>query len=268
MGLGYHDKGWPSFEYRLAMMIKVSNDSFHSDWPQVLDLGKKNLFDAQWKNLTRAAPAEPLAFFEGHEYGEKRYTYATDRDQIVAPKCAPSPSLSASCALPERVATPLCCVCRFRETTFELFGGVTELNFSKLKWGDTEAAQLAVVLPLCAKLTTLSMLGNQVGDKGAAALAGAIKSNSALTELYLNGNSIGDAGAAAIADALRVNGVLRRLYLYQNSIRDTGAAVLVEALRSNGALTKLDLMYNEIKEDCKSALREAVQGRSGFNLSL
>ena len=96
VGLGYHDKGWPSFEYRLAMMIKVSNDSFHSDWPQVLDLGKKNLFDVQWKNLTRAAPAEPLAFFEGHQYGEKRYTNGADRDKIVAPKCAPWPHPSAS----------------------------------------------------------------------------------------------------------------------------------------------------------------------------
>ena len=86
VGLGYHDKGWPSFEYRLAMMIKVSNDSAASDWPQVLDLGKQG--DAQWQNLARAAPAEPLAFFGGHEYGEKKYTNGADRDKIVAPKCA------------------------------------------------------------------------------------------------------------------------------------------------------------------------------------
>ena len=103
-GLGYHDKGWPSFEYRLAMMIKVSNDSDLSDWPQVLDLGKQG--DAQWKNLARAAPAEPLAFFGGHEYGEKKYTNGADRDKIVAPKCAPSPiPNSTSCALRERRAT-------------------------------------------------------------------------------------------------------------------------------------------------------------------
>ena len=38
-----------------------------------------------------AAPAEPLAFFRGHEYGEKKYTNGADRDKIVAPKCAPSP---------------------------------------------------------------------------------------------------------------------------------------------------------------------------------
>ena len=71
------------------MMIKVSNDFPLKDWPQVLDLGKQG--DAQWKNLARAAPAEPLAFFRGHEYGEKKYTNGADRDKIVAPKCAPSP---------------------------------------------------------------------------------------------------------------------------------------------------------------------------------
>ena len=92
VGLGYHEKGWPSFEYRLAMMIKVSNDSGLSDWPQVVDLGKEG--DAQWKGLARQAPAEPLAFFGGHEYGEKKYTNGADRDAIVAPKCAPRLSFS------------------------------------------------------------------------------------------------------------------------------------------------------------------------------
>ena len=79
----------------------------------------------------------------------------------------------------------MCCVCRFRETTFELLGGVTELNFNMLKWGDDEVVQLAVVLPLCAKLTELKLLGNQVGARGAAALAGAIKGNGALKVLWL-----------------------------------------------------------------------------------
>ena len=228
VGLGYHDKGWPSFEYRLAMMIKVSNDSGMSDWPQVLDLGKQG--DAQWQNLARAAPAEPLAFFGGHEYGEKKYTNGADRDKIVAPKCsrpAPPPT-AASCALRERRAPlfPLCCVCRFRETTFELLGGVTELNFNKLKWGDDEAVQLAVVLPLCAKLTELKLVGNQVGDRGAAALAGAIKGNGALKDLDLNSNQIGAAGAAALADALRVNGAMKALSLAGNQIGEDSKSKL------------------------------------------
>ena len=89
--LGYHEKGWPTFEYALAMMIKVANTSVSADWPQVLDLGKTG--DAQFQ-LTRPAPAEPLAFFGGHGYGKKRYTNGADRDAIVAPKCAASPPIA------------------------------------------------------------------------------------------------------------------------------------------------------------------------------
>ena len=100
------------------------------------------------------------------------------------------------------------CVCRFRETTFELLGGVKELNFNFINLGDDGAVQLAVVLPLCAKLTKLELMSTQLGDKGAAALAGAIKGNGVVKTLFLANNHIGDAGAAAIADALRVNGAL------------------------------------------------------------
>ena len=115
--------------------------------------------------------------------------------------------------LREGRATLRCPVCRFRETTFELLGGVTELNFNQLNLGDDEAVQLAVVLPLCAKLTKLKLMNTKLGDKGAAALAGAIKGNGVVKTLFLANNQIGAAGAAAFADALRVNGVLEQLYL-------------------------------------------------------
>ena len=59
--------------------------------------------------------------------------------------------------LRKRRATLRCPVCRFRETTFELLGGVTELDFNLLNLGDDEVVQLAVVLPLCAKLTELDL---------------------------------------------------------------------------------------------------------------
>ena len=110
VGLGYHEKGWPTFEYALAMMIKVANTSRLADWPQVLDLGKTG--DAQFK-LTRPAPAEPLAFFGGHVYGEKRYTNGADRDAIVAPKCVTSlPGRSACMAWADSVLWPLLQVSR------------------------------------------------------------------------------------------------------------------------------------------------------------
>ena len=144
-GLTYWDKGWTSFEFALAMLIKPANTSTLKDWPQVVDLGKEG--DAQTA-FARSALSEPLAFFGGHEYGDKTYTNGADRDAIVAPK--------------------------FRETMFEVMGGVGELNFGKLKWGDAEIKALAVVLPLCGRLTKLMVHENAFGDASMVELAGAM----------------------------------------------------------------------------------------------
>ena len=37
-GLGYKDKGWTTFEFALAMMIKPANTSWGKDWVQVVVL--------------------------------------------------------------------------------------------------------------------------------------------------------------------------------------------------------------------------------------
>ena len=166
--------------------------------------------------------------------------------------------------LRERRATLRCPVCRFRETTFELLGGVKELNFNKLNLGDDEAVQLAVVLPLCAKLTKLKLMSTQVGDKGAAALAGAIKGNGVVKKLLLDNNHIGDPGAAAFSDALRINGVLETLLLNENKIGDAGGAALADALRVNGALQTLELYSNQIGDAGAAAVADALRVNSAL----
>ena len=92
--------------------------------------------------------------------------------------------------------------CRFKDTIFEILGGVKELIFNYLGWGDDDAVQLAVVLLLCANLTKLTLVGNTIGGRGMAALALAIAVSRSLTELRLQGNAIGDVGAEALAGAL------------------------------------------------------------------
>ena len=57
---------------------------------------------------------------------------------------------------------------------FEVMGGVRELNFGKLGWGDAEIKALAVVLPLCRQLTKLKVHVNSCGDAGMVAMAGAM----------------------------------------------------------------------------------------------
>ena len=91
------------------MMIKVSNTSGFSSWPQVLDLGKAG---EEQVTSRRAAPSEPLAFCEGHECGERVYTNGADRDLIVAPK--------------------------FCTTVFELLGGSCKLDYARLNWNDDD----------------------------------------------------------------------------------------------------------------------------------
>ena len=147
---------WTSFEFALAMMIKVANSSVFKDWALVHDLGKEG--DAQ-TDFERPPLSEPLAFFGGHAYGAKTYTNGADRDQIVAPK--------------------------FRDTTFELLGGVKKLNFNNLKWGDAGMQALAVVLPLCAQLTMLKLGGNAFGDAGLSAIAEACVEGGALANVIV-----------------------------------------------------------------------------------
>ena len=136
------------------MMIKVANSADFKDWELVVDLGKEG--DAQF-DFERPPLSEPLAFFGGHEYGDKTYTNGADRDAIVAPK--------------------------FRDTTFELLGGVKRLDYDSLKWGDAHVQALAVVLPLCAQLTRLDLGENAFGDAGLSAIAEACVEGGALAKL-------------------------------------------------------------------------------------
>ena len=206
--LTYWDKGWTSFEYCLSMLIKPANTSAAKDWPQVVDLGKEKGeydFNDPQTRFDRPPLTEPLAFFGGHAYGDKTYTNGADRDEIVAPK--------------------------FRETMFEVMGGVRELNFNLLKWGDEEIKALAVVLPLCGQLTELDLNGNAIGPEGARAIGEWLRDNRSLKVLRLNGNKIGLEGAKALAAALRVNDSLTQLYVYANGLDAESEVLLRDAVK-------------------------------------
>ena len=206
-GLGYRDKGWTSFEFALAMLIKPANSSNLKDWAQVVDLGKEGAAQTAFE---RPALSEPLAFFGGHAYGDKTYTNGADRDAIVAPK--------------------------FRETMFEVMGGVDTLNFGRLQWGDAEAKALAVVLPLCGKLTKLQLHANSFGDAGMVALAGAMGALAQLTRLNLNSNNIGDPGVQSLAEVCAGGALahLRDLYLGRNSISNKTKDIMKTAMSKSG----------------------------------
>ena len=231
-GLTYWDKGWTSFEFALAMLIKPANTSTLKDWPQVVDLGKEG--DAQTA-FARPALSEPLAFFGGHEYGDKTYTNGADRDAIVAPK--------------------------FRETMFEVMGGVGELNFGKLKWGNAEIKALAVVLPLCGRLTKLQVHGNAFGDASMVELAGAMGALDNLAVLHLLRNQITDDGFATLMPFLKKGGKLSNLTEFSigSGITDKGMTEFADILSMGAlpALEQLELTSNQIGDDGLSELASA-----------
>jgi hypothetical protein len=164
-GLSYWDKGWTSFEFALSHLIKPANSSYFKDWPQVcpapsvhvcmrtkswtsgqrtrtgvcthtetcvhthahaqvVDLGAAD--ERASIDSVRPSLCEPLAFFGGHEYGAKTYTNGADRDDIVAPK--------------------------FRQTTFEVFGGVKVLSLGALQW-DVQVCPCSIVVALVSWLS-------------------------------------------------------------------------------------------------------------------
>jgi hypothetical protein len=242
-GKTYWDKGWTSFEFALAMLIKPANSSQIKDWPQVVDLGKEG--NAQTA-FARPALSEPLAFFSGHAYGDKTYTNGADRDAIVAPK--------------------------FQETMFQVMGGVHTLNFGKLNWEDVEIEALAIVLPLCGQLRELKVHGNSFGDTGMIALVGAIGAIEPLKELWLGGNRrIGDAGVEALASACAGGAMakLEKLLLDDNQIGDAGVSALVKACDTPGAMAQLKELFlfgNKITDKGCSELARACEGGAMANL--
>ena len=185
----------------------------------MVDLGKKYgkigfLGNNPQTKFDRPPLTEPLAFFGGHANGDKTYTNGADRDEIVAPK--------------------------FRETMFEVMGGVRELNFNHLNWGDKGIKALLVVLPLCGQLTELQLMYNEIGPEGARAIGEWLRDNRSLKVLQLSGNKVGAEGAKALADALRVNDTLTRLYVMSNGLDDESKALLRDAVKDKSGF-KLDV---------------------------
>ena len=213
-GLTYADKGWTSFEYLLANLVKIANTSAQKDWPMLLDLG----YDDPVMGAARPPPAEPLAFCAGHAFGAKVYTNGADRDAIVAPK--------------------------FQKTIEEVLGSVEELNYNVLGWGDEQVVQLAAVLPLCTRLQKLELVRNAIGDVGAKTLAKAAASGALAqcTLLNLAGNQIGDVGLTALASACAsgAQAQCQGLGLAGNQIGDAGITAFADACAS-GALAHLQV---------------------------
>ena len=157
-------RGWCFCESSVSNLIK--------SFILVLDLGK---FDEEsmkhWdavRNACRANRAPPLTPSEFRpELATKSFTSKNADEEMV-----------------NRL---------FEDEFNKRMGGVTQLNYSSLKWTDKAAVAVSKVIAtgVLKKLEKLRLMNNQIGDAGVMALAEAAGKGTLpqLKELWLNGNN-------------------------------------------------------------------------------
>jgi len=131
------------------------------------------------------------------------------------------------------------------------------LNHNRI--GAEGAGELVRALEANSRLTTLSLMGNDIRGGGALALGLMLMMmNSALTTLDLAVNNIGDEGAKDLGLALFTNSTLTTLNLYCNNIRAGGAVWLGRPLARNSTMTTLNLRQNNIGAEGARELGRAL----------
>ena len=136
--------------------------------------------------------------------------------------------------------------------------GLTALDLSEDRVGNTGAEVLAPALRHLSQLAFLCLDSNDISAAGATALAPALSRLFALTELNLSGNRLGADGAEALAPALGRLSQLAALSLARCRLGAAGAAALVAPLALLTALTVLRLDYNGIGADGAVSLAPAL----------
>lgn len=166
----YEERGWTTFEKAVSTLLKPPES--------VLDVGQ--LADG-WKNwgqvlrecrARRSPPALPDIFTM--DLLHKTFSHEKDQEWLAL---------------------------KYRQTFNHVLRSIDQLWFGCLDWGDTEAIELATILPLCIRLEELELQGNDISDAGAAALAYVIPRCKALTRLGIAENVIGGAALLTMGDA-------------------------------------------------------------------
>ena len=221
----YALRGWPFFESAASHYIKH---------PQLcLDLGTASAVKALAKFEGRLRTPEELAPMGTYLVQFHPGTLGELQDAVRPPPLVPS-------AFATRVAPLKLTNGKDKDVLVDLqakvattvLGGVEDLQYVQMPWGETEAPLLAQALALCAQLRTLSLEDTKLGDAGVATVVRELAS-SQLTSLNLYGTGSGVLAAKALASALGGSlAVLIKLCLYGNSIKDEGAVAIGKSLQS------------------------------------
>lgn len=196
----YHHRGWTCFESCLAANKAFQDDkvfSFSDTFDPTNEATRQAGFWRKYRQ-TASPPCSPERFAE----------LLWGCEQEVKNVWAPFNKVFAEPADKNIV------VAKFREAWDEQ-RRVRELDFKSVGWGDTEAMQLAALLPSFCNLEALRLTGNRIGDVGAEAVLGALFT-SPLRILDLGDNCIGARGANAMCAALPSASKLVFLFAFAN----------------------------------------------------
>ena len=134
-GRPYHERGWPTFEMRVSMLLK-SQSSWA--WNNLVDTGET--WDPAMAHTQRAKilpPLTPKAFKKllgnGKDLPGKVFTNDADVDVVAE---------------------------LYKKTIEDALGQTTELRFAGVGWSEADLDDLIDVLPLCSKLETLNIDDN------------------------------------------------------------------------------------------------------------
>jgi Ran GTPase-activating protein (RanGAP) involved in mRNA processing and transport len=118
-------------------------------------------------------------------------------------------------------------------------------------------------------LTSLDLTGNKLGDSGMEVLSKVLSTSPTLTRLILGYNEISDDGAQALAVELEPNRTLTELDLQVNHIGERGGTDLMVALTQNQHLKSLNLAFNTFGSGRQGLLSDlnTLPGGSNFTLT-
>ena len=167
----YFDRGWPFFEYSVAMLAKTQGTN---QWASMIDVANK------FGMATRGAPHTPAEFAEILK--AKTFTNGADAELVVW---------------------------LYTRTAVAVFGGATELKYRNCDWGDDEVEQLCKWLPMCKNVAHVNLGVNpRIGDRGLRALAQVLRGGGlpALKGLGVHKGAATQAGFDELEGACRARG--------------------------------------------------------------
>lgn len=156
----YMDRGWPTFERAIGMLIKDSSMLLDIGVP-LPDKRASRTCKALVQTYTsvRKAPLTPEAFNE--QLATKTVTNGMDIQFLKA---------------------------KYKMTLEEVLTSAEELDYSNLKWDDVQACRVLGVLPSCRKLAILNLEGNSITDLGP--ILNRMRQHRSLKLIRLRGNAI------------------------------------------------------------------------------